>query len=190
VKNNFMVDINLIPREYREKKEKLKTIFSKTGGVVLILVILSLLFYGGLLLYQNKLKKNLNDIKNETLVLDSKRDLKTEKAMIDLDKKISVLKSLFENHFYWSDLFKKVGELTVPEVYFSNAKFGILTGGIELAVGGGTTTYTNLARQILSFQEDSSVEEVQVSGIALGEKGIRFNLIIIFSKDILFKKTP
>ena len=100
-----MVDVNLLPAEYKKRKEALKTIFSKTGGVVLILVILSLLLYGGLLFYQSKLKEDLNAIKEEIAALDLKRDEKMEKAIVDLDEKLGVLKELFEDHLYWSKLF-------------------------------------------------------------------------------------
>ena len=184
-----MVDINLIPREYRERKERFKTIFSKTGGAILSLVILSLLFYGGLFLYQSKLKKNLEGIRSEIDTLNNKRDAKIEKEIVDTDKRISLLKGLFQNHFYWSDLFKKIEELTIAEVYFSGAKFGFSLGKIEASLGGGTTSYTNLARQIISFQEEPLVEKVQVSGISLDEeRGVKFNLSIIISKNILLRK--
>jgi len=184
-----MVDINLIPREYRERKEKFKTIFSKTGGAILALVILSLLFYGGLFLYQSKLKKNLESIRSEIDTLNNKRDVKIEKEIVDTDKRISLLKDLFQNHFYWSDLFKKIEELTIPEAYFSTAKFSFSLRKIEANLGGETTTYTNLARQIINFQEEPLVERVQVSGISLDEKGrVKFNLSIIISKDILLRK--
>ncbi|MFZ5559667.1 MAG: hypothetical protein ACOZAL_02655 [Patescibacteria group bacterium] len=183
-----MVDINLIPREYREKKEGFKIIFSKATLIILTLIILSLLFYGGLLLYQKNLKNDWNNIKEEIRTLNSKRNPKIEKSMIDLDKKISDLKTLFENHLYWSSLFKKIEELTIPEVYFSQAKFNLSGVALELNLEGNTSTYTNLARQILSFQEDSFVKRTQVSGISLDEKtGLKFNLSITFSREILLE---
>jgi len=184
-----MVDINLIPREYRERRERFKSIFSKTGGAILALVILSLLFYGGLFLYQSNLKKNLENIKNEIINLTNSRNPATEKIIVDVDKRVSLLKDLFTNHFYWSDLFKKVEELAIPEVYFSKAKFSISLGKVEASLEGNTNTYTDLARQIVSFQEEPLVEKVQVSGISLAEeKGVKFTLSVIFSKNILLRK--
>ena len=116
-----MVDINLIPREYRERKERFKTIFSKTGGVILGLVILSLLFYGGLFLYQSNLKKNLKSIENEIIVMDSERNTELEKNIIDTDKRINLLKNLFQNHLYVAQL-KCVRLLTlcsgIPVIFF------------------------------------------------------------------------
>jgi len=180
-----MVEVNLIPKEYKEKKERIGTVFSKTGGIVLVLLILSLLLYGGLLFYQNKLNENLKDIREETINLDQRRDPETEGIIVDLDKKIEAVKGLFENHVYWSELFAKVEALTLPEVYFSGVNFEF-SDNAKLLLGGNALTYTTIARQMLSFQEDSSVEEVGISGISLSsDGGVDFDLEVIFSKDIL-----
>ena len=184
-----MVDINLIPREYRERKEGLKGFFSKITIVILLLFFLSLLFYGGLLLYKNKLNKNLESIVSELELLNGKRDPATEQAMVNLDKRIMILKNLFEEHFYYSAVFEKLEELTIPEVYFSSAKAEFSGNSLGISLLGNAPSYTNLARQILSFQEDSLVSKVKVSGIALDDKGgLKFNLLIDFHKDILLKE--
>lgn len=181
-----MVEVNLIPKEYKKRKERLATIFSKTGGVVLVLLILSLLLYGGLLLYQNKLNKNLDSIKKEIEILEQKIDWDKGQAIIDLDKKLGILKDLFEDHLYWSKLFSKIEELTLPEAYFSEAKLIFSGDKVNVGLFGNTLTYTALARQMKSFQEESLVEKVKVSNISLSsEGGIKFDLEVIFSKDIL-----
>jgi len=181
-----MPDVNLIPEEYKKRKEKLSTIFSKTGGVVLGLVILSLLFYGGLLSYQNKLNKELDNIEEQIKVLNQKRDPETEEAVVDLDKKLRALKKIFENHVYWSKLFSKIEELTVPQAYFSKVKLDSSEREINISFSGNTPTYTILAKQMKSFQEDSQVESIRVSDLSLSaEGGIDWELKIIFSKDIL-----
>lgn len=181
-----MVEINLIPKEYKERKEKLAIIFSKTGGIVLGLLILSLLLYGGLLFYQNKLNKNLKSIREETINLDQRRDPETEKIIVDLDKRLGVVQDLFEDHLYWSKIFSKIEELTMPEVYLSGANFEFAGEGAKLLFTANALTYTTIAKQMLSFQEDSLIERVNVSGISLSRDiGVDFNLEIVFSKDIL-----
>ena len=184
-----MVDINLIPKEYREKRKGLKNVFSKTTIIVLVFVILSLFFYGGLFLYKRNLNKSLEALNQEILILDQKRDLKTEQAMIDLDRRINVLKKIFENHFYWSDLLGKIEDLTIPEVYFNGAKIAISQDGVTFNSTGTTLTYTSLARQILILQEDKLIKDVKVSAISLTDNmGIKFDVLVDFSKDILLGK--
>lgn len=181
-----MVDINLIPREYKLKREKFSGIVSRTVGAVLALFILSLLVYGGLLFYQNRLNKNLESINQAIENLNIRRDFETEQIMIDLDKKLKVLKEMFENHFYWSNLVAKIEELTVPEVYFSEAQVSLAEDKVDFGFKGNALTYTTLARQIISFQEEPNVESVTVSSITLSaDGGIDFNLEVFFSKDIL-----
>jgi len=181
-----MPDINLIPKEYIERKKGARALISKTNIIIFSLIILSLLFYGGLLLYQRNLDKNLEIIDEEILTLEKNRDISAEKAMVELDKKITTLKTLFENHLYWSNLLERIEELVIPEAYLSNVSINLAESTVTFGALGGTTSYTNLARQILSFQEDSSVDKVQVSSIALDEKvGIKFSLTVNFSNKIL-----
>lgn len=183
-----MVDINLIPREYRERKLGIKAIFSKTIIIALAVLILGLLFYGGLLFYKKNLNKNLEAVNQEIFELEQERDPKTERAMVDLDKRINILKTLFENHFYWSNLFEKIQELTATQAFFTGAKVDLAEDKAKFSADGGTSTYTNLARQMKAFQDDSLVSSVRVTGISLDEKlGIKFNITVEFLKKILLK---
>lgn len=184
-----MVEVNLIPKEYKAEKQDLLKVFSKTGGVVLILFILSLLLYGGLLLYKSKLNKDFKNTEKETEIIGQKIDWDTGQAIIDLDKKLGVIEELFKSHVYWSELFNKIESLTAPEVYFSEAKIVFSEDKVNIVFAGNALSYIVLARQVLSFQEEPLVEKVEVSGIGLGlASGIDFDISIVFSKDILLKK--
>lgn len=186
-----MVDINLIPKEYKKREKRVSVVFSKTLGGIMFLLVLSLLLYGGLLWYGNKFSKELNSIRKEIALLEQKRNLEMEEAIVDLDKNLGVLKELFQSHLYWSKIFNKIEEVTVPSVYFSDAKlkFSEEDKKVNVDFSGNALTYTVLARQIVSFQEGSQVEKVEVSDISLNkEGGVNFVLGVVFSQDILFKK--
>lgn len=181
-----MVDINLIPREYREKRDKFASIFSKTVIGFFALVVLSLLIYGGLLFYENMLKKDIEEIKLAIKNLDTKRDVEAEGIMVTLDEKLKVLKEMFESHLYWSKLVKKIEELVIPEAYFFDVQFDFLGDSLGFSFSGNALSYTDLARQIVSFQEDEFIKSVVVSNMTLSpEGGINFSLGAVFSKDIL-----
>jgi len=183
-----MVDVNLIPKGYKKKKLEISTIFSKTGGIVLILVVLSLLLYGGLLIYKGKLNKDLDNVRNEIELLNQKRNPELETAIIDLDKKLGILKDLFEGHFYWSQLLTKIQDLTITQAYFDNARFTFSADKVNAIFTGNAITYTGLARQLLSFQQEPLTEEARVSNITLSnEGGVDFDITVVFSKDILLK---
>ena len=181
-----MVDINLIPKEYKGRGLDFANIFSKTGGIALILFILSLLIYGGLFFYSQALDKKLESVKQEITTLDSKRDSTTESAIDTADKKLELIEGLFKDHFYWSKLFSEIEKAVVPQVYFSESKFNFAEEKVNLLLSGSAKGYTAVAQQMVSFKENSSVEEIEVSNIRLNDSGgVEFDLAIVFSKSIL-----
>jgi hypothetical protein len=181
-----MPEINLIPKEYKERGSGFSNIFSKTGGIILALLILSLLIFGGLLFYKNKIKTNLEDINQEITNLESKRDNSSEFSIYYADKKINLVQNLFKDHVYWSKLFVKIQELVVPEVYFSDLKSTFFEDKLEVVLTGKATTYTALAKQMTGFKEDPLVEKISLTGTTLSEAGgVDFDFSIVFKKDIL-----
>lgn len=182
-------DISLIPEEYKEEKIGFGLILSKLGILVIVLVILSLLTYGGLSFYNKSLSNQLEEIQNQVVELDKQRDKDFEKEMESLSRALKNLKTIFKNHFYWSNLFSKLKELTVPLVSFSNFS-GQLTEDniVRIILSGKTAGYTYLAKQMVSFSEEKLISDIKVSGIALGTQGgIEFSLDINFLKEILLK---
>ncbi|MBU4284963.1 hypothetical protein KKF60_00680 [Patescibacteria group bacterium] len=185
-----MIDINLIPKEYKKRGISLAGILSKTGGIILGLLILSLLTYGGLFFYQKSVKDELKGIIQEITNLESKRDSVKEELIVGADKKLDIVENLFKEHLYWSKLFSKIEELIDINVYFSESKFSFENEKVNILLAGSARSYTALAQQMVSFKEDPLVEKVAVSDIALSEiGGVKFNLSITFSKEILLSET-
>jgi hypothetical protein len=183
-----MPDINLIPKKYKGSEETVSAIFSKIRGIILILIILGLLLSGGLLFYKKDLNKKIDSVKKDIAAIDAKRDSEKETSIIDFDKKISTLKGLVANHFYWSQFYLKLEELTVPNIYFYDIKISYAEEKISVALSANASNYIGVARQMLSFQEEPLIEKVEIAGISLSaEGGIKFNFSITFSKKALLK---
>ena len=184
-----MGDINLIPKEYKKKGVALGVIFSKTGGIVLMLLVLSLLLSGGLFLLQKKIQKNLDEINQEIAKLESKRSGELENSIYDADKKMNLVENIFTSHIYWSKFLTKIEELVVSEVYFSESKFDIVGDQVDVVFLGNSKTYTGLARQMVAFSEDPLVEKIDLTKTTLNEDGgIDFGFSILFSKKILINE--
>jgi len=183
-----MADISLIPKKYKAGFS-FKTIFSKIGVFMTVLVLLSLLIYGGLFFYGKSLKVNLEDLKIQAEELNKKRDVDFEKEVILLEKALGNLKIVLKNHLYWSNLFSKLEQLTVPQLSFSDFRGTIESdGSISLSLEGNVPGYTYLAKQMVSLGQEELVSNIEVSSINLGTKGgIEFVLNINFLKDILLK---
>ena len=181
-----MTDINLIPIEYRKRGIDLGGIFSKAMWIVLVLVILSLLIYGGLLIYRKSLTTKITDLNEAIAQLEAKRDKSLEASIVGADKKLGVVENLFENHFYWSKLFAKIEELVVADVSFSEMKTSLVDAKMNLTLSGNAKSYTGLAEQMVSFKEDKLFESVELTSLKSSESGgLDFTLSILVSESIL-----
>ncbi|MBD3282238.1 MAG: hypothetical protein GF387_01355 [Candidatus Portnoybacteria bacterium] len=184
-----MPEVNLVPEGYKKKKGGFLGIFSKIGGMVLILFILSLLVYGGLLFYEKSLSDKLDKIEEDIKLVKSKRSPEKEEEIINLDKKLEIVENIFKDHLYWSEMVGKLESLIVPEVYFFDSEMTFNLNKMNLFFTANAANYTSLARQMVSFQEEEIVEKVDVSGIQLSsEGGIDFNLSVVFSNKSLDKE--
>lgn len=181
-----MAEINLVPIEYREKKDKWKKVFSKTTFLVLFLVIITLLVYGGVIIYKKNLNKGLEEIQQQIVELSNKRAPDEEGKIIDLDAKIAVLKEVFQVHTYWSKVLEKIEDLTAQDVYFLDAKFVLESNRISIQISALTDTYTSLARQMLGLQEEPMIQEVEISNLSLSEDGeIKFGISLAMPLKVL-----
>jgi len=195
-----MADINLIPKEYKKRKVAIGAIFSKTGGLVLGLLILSLLIYGGLLIYKNKVQKQFEGINQEINKLDLMRNKEKETNIYNTDKKINLVENLFAEHLYWSKIFTRLEQAVIPQVYFKNSKFNFVGEEVNIQLSGVAQSYTALAKQMIGLKMDPSdalasssdplVLKVDLTKMSLSEKGgIEFEMSVVFDKNILINKT-
>lgn len=184
-----MPDISLIPKDYKEKKGGFKTIFSKIEILIIILIVFSLLVYGGLLFYSKSLNSQFYSLQKRAEEISKERNKEFENEAVSLAKTLKNLEVILKDHLYWSNLFSKLGELTVPQISFTDFKGDLAKdGSANLVLNGKTTGYTYLARQMASFSQEKLISDVKISGITLGtEGGIEFGLNINFLKEILLK---
>ena len=183
-----MADISLIPKDYKTKT-KIKLTFSKAGIFIGGLIILSLLFYGGLLIYNGFLNKQFEQVQTQIEEANKQRDLEFEEEAVLLDKSLKGLKEILKNHLYWSNLLSKIENLTLSQVNFSKFSGQLnKNNSVDLIFSGKAPGYSLLAKQMVSFNEDGSVSSLDVSELSLGTKGgIEFELNINLPKDILLK---
>ena len=182
-------DIGLIPKGYGKEKVGFKTIFSKIGILLIGLLVLSLIVYGGLFYYNKSLTEKLSELQTQTEEINRQRDTEFEEKVISLEAALNSLKKILKNHVYWSNVFSKFESLTLPQVSFSNFNANLKDdGSVGLTISGNTSGYTYLAKQMVSFSQDELVSNIELSGINLGtEGGIGFGLSVDFLGEILLK---
>jgi hypothetical protein len=182
-------DVGLIPKGYGKEKVGFKTIFSKIGILLVGLLVLSLIIYGGLFYYNKSLTEKLSELQTQTEEINRQRDTEFEEKVISLEAALNSLSKILKNHVYWSNVFSKFESLALPQVSFSNFNAGLENdGSVKLTLSGNTSGYTYLAKQMVSFSQDELVSNIELSGINLGtEGGIGFGLNVTFLRDILLK---
>ena len=107
--------------------------------------------------------------------------------------KLSALKTILDDHQTLLPFFDGLEKNTLPEVFYSTLVF---SSDGTASLSATTTSYTNVGRQLLAFQESKGfITSVQFSGIAssLNQDGkiIGVNFTVLLRLDpALFKKEP
>lgn len=166
-KKKRAVGVNLITSE--AQKEATQAVIRKNlvqlGVSFLIALSISLIAYGGLLLYGSReaarvlvVKQNLNQVEADITKLE--RD---NKKLLGFQNKLTAVKSLLDDQRTFLNFFDALEKNTLPEVSYDT--LSISEDG-SVALSAGTTNYTTMARQLLAFEQAKDfVKSVQFSGI-------------------------
>jgi len=165
------LEINLIPEELshasagaRISKKVIAMILSAVGSALLIALV-----FGGMKFYEDQIgtavKTYDESIKEKKLKIT---EYDNERQAVDvLQSKLDLLDGLLSNHIYWTQVFGKLEQYTVEDVYF--ADFASSKEGSLLLSAVGKD-YTSVARQIVAFQEAKDfVELVQINSASVAE---------------------
>ncbi|MEK7648781.1 MAG: hypothetical protein AAB400_02565 [Patescibacteria group bacterium] len=185
------VTVNLATKEIMKeaaKKIEKKSIKTVTISVVAALA-LAALSYGGVLIYGQLQKRTfetvtspLPDVEKEISKLESR-----SKELIAFQSKLVAIKSLFDEHLYWSDVFKKIENATLPEVSYINIS---IAPNMSISVNGVARDYTTLGRQLMSFtrsKEFISGAEISNASAVLDSEGkisgVNFSMNLVLQKN-------
>lgn len=139
---------------------------------------------GGVLWYSYYLTSNTELLKQEVARLEE--DLRPEliNQLLNLDKKMSGLRVLLDNHVVTSNVFKLLEENTLTHVHFSS--FSYFADARKIDLSGEAATYSTLSQQVRLFEALPQVERVDFGGLAKTSGGrITFKMGIIFKQDLI-----
>lgn len=160
------VRVNLVTREIlkatRERIEK-KNI-KKIGISISAALACAALAYAGILIYGQLLRNNLIPLSQELKEINGKiiEIERQSKELVAFQTELTAIKSLFDDHFYWTAFFKKLEETTLPEVIYTSIA---ISPDMTVMLAGAATNYTTLGRQYLAFQRASSfISSTEISG--------------------------
>lgn len=174
-------EITLLPRKKIVPKIP-ATLFEKALVVVLICSIVA---WVGQIYYKKNLEADLENLTSQIEEVELKRDKDLEGKIYLAGERLGTLKNLVDSHLYWTKVFEKLEETTVPTVWFSDFKGQDLG---QMHLDGFAADFLSLARQFVSLVQDETFKEVKLSSIGKGEAGeIGFTFELSFDPKLLLK---
>lgn len=190
-----MNSISLIPKKEKESRGLPRFVtfrgpsleLSATAKLGLALIALSLAATAGLYFWKYRLNSEVASFNTELQRLTSQRDMSLETRLNNLNNVLEVFKNVLDDHRYWSQVFKVLGEKTLNTVTFKS--FDGDDADASFLLTGRSPSYGVLAQQLKIFEDTPQIASVAASNINLAEDGrVDFTLTVNFAKDFIRKK--
>ena len=178
------MDIKLIPDKYKKRdKDKVKSRISAFGNLseqitsknnilmilsisfLIVVILISLGLWG----YQANLIKEKTSLIERIGNLQNQRNNDLEVNFIELGKRIEGFEKTLEHRIYFSKIFEMIEELTLPQVQFADTNIDLSENKFNLKIEADS--YSSLANQVIVFEEDSRIKNVELSKTGLSTYG-------------------
>lgn len=150
-----------------EKEKKPKTYLGLSIFIFIIVLVLALGGYWALFYFNEKLSDEKNQLTKEVedlkTTLASFEEKKTEAEVVQ--KKLSSLEIILEDHLCFSNLFKEIEKLTVKKVYFT--KIMADSVGHKIILTGRAETYEDIGKQFALFRDSDKFTDYEISEASL-----------------------
>jgi Tfp pilus assembly protein PilN len=144
------------------------------------LVLLLVSFIGYLVLGQLiKSSQNNLDQLNLSLKQGTAQNQELEKSILNYQKKIKDFSSIISNRSSVGSFFELFQGKIHPKVWFNELSLDPLN--YKASLNGQTQSFESLGQQMLIFRGDKMIQEVELKGVLVNEKGgIDFSLSLTF----------
>lgn len=132
---------------------------SFAGGVLLLIV----LFYGGVVWYENRLALEIKNTELEMQNLQEERDMGLENQVRDFAGRIGDIRAILSHHIYASKLLPFIESIAHPKAQFTNFSFDTESGGVSLHVA--TQDYITFGQQVFALEQNPNIHNLQVSNV-------------------------
>jgi len=151
--------------------------------VLVEVVVVLLLIFGGIKIYQSSLQKEISNLENEITALDAKRDSNLENEMKSTIASFEKIEPLLNSHIKASKIFTILENDTYADAQISNFNFNAKESTLILSVNSPTAQA--LAMQTSLFRADSNVKAVEVGGFSFSDEGINFQLKVTLDPNAI-----
>lgn len=152
-----------------------------------VLFGLSILIYFGFKFgYESYLDSRAGDLDNQLGQLSNSVSQEDQQRFIGFYSQIANLKIILSQHVSSANIFQFLEKNTLPQVFYSGAKFKAGNGVLELT--GRTPSLQFLAQQLSQFEQAPQVGSATLKSTAFNQSGsVDFTMLLAFQPDFLSK---
>ena len=175
--------VEIIPKKVPELPPWLNIAFYFSLAILISSIL-------GCFVLGNSLKNNQKTISNlEKSLLEgrSSERINLEKEILKYQRKIEDFSQLLSKHLTITEVFNTLQKNCHPEVWFS--RFNLDAKEAKISILGETQNFETLGQQLLIFQNENLIKEVNLDQTLITKEGkIQFNLILSLDPQILKTK--
>lgn len=161
-----MVNVNLSTSGNQQKNG-----VPYAAGITIVIIILVLvgLVWGGIVFYKNYLVRNVVNTKALYEVENRKLTGEGGLSVMDFQNRLTIAKNLLNQKKIARETLGKVESSIIPEVYLNSYNYDGAKNVLSLDCVGDN--FNSAAKQILSFKKSDYVSDVTVGKTSLNDKG-------------------
>lgn len=162
--------IEIIPKPL-VKKSPWQNILLCFSIALMIVAILSYFILNNIL---EKKTQTFKDLDEKLIKLKTPEELNLEKEVLDYSKKIKDFSILIDSHLAASNFFKILERITHPKVWFNDIE--LRTKEARVSLSGEAEDFLTLGQQLLIFEKEKEIQDLELSKVFLAEERIKFEL--------------
>ena len=154
--------------------------------LLVVVAIATVLGYFGLVQFEKKANKELEDVKEAIAKKETPAVKVLEAQILSTQKKINDFSTFLNVHIWSSNAFKQVEVLCHPQVLFT--KFDLSRETSSVILSGQADSFETLGQQIQIFEKGKFIDSVDLQKISMSREGIiDFTVNIAFNSQ-MFKE--
>ncbi len=151
----------------------------------LVIFLLSIFIYFGLKVgYETYLKNQATRLDGELNQLANAVSQQDQQQFVNFYSQLVNLKTIFASHVFSENVFPFLEKDTLPQVYYTDAKF--VSGGTTLDLAGQAASLQVLAEQMAEFEQAPELQSATLLATSFNPGGtVTFSINLVFQPSYL-----
>jgi len=157
--------VEIIPKKIKKAPEWYNLGFYIAAALLIVVVLgYAILFY-----FENRALNNLQDLEERISQVGTQEEKNMEVEVLLAKKRISDFAELLQSHKKSSNFFTLLEETSHPKVWLTEVD--LYPEKAEVLVSGKTLNFQTLGQQLFIFQDQESINQVELANLLIGEGG-------------------